>query len=286
MQDPGCPCVICGGVRRGRDTETIATVEKHGWCSLLVPGTVDFAYTVGLWHSFQIPEIVMFGLAGEHMQLWLNTCVERLRDIGWPAAEAPFTGVIEGHETMLRPVDESWRDALFGTAYRFYGGWSVPIWQLVWPDGAGRWPWNDEATVSSRTRQAFGWLPVSAHPAGSWRLVGTFGNDFPLPAEPDSWALSTRSLLAGETSPALVAFDDGTFDVLDARGYAADDLCLAYLGHTVERHPSLSAFADLPAGHVATLAKDGAWQRASLSDPQRTESTAAWRASQPLRVTG
>ncbi|MEV4622833.1 DUF4262 domain-containing protein [Asanoa sp. NPDC049573] len=281
MQDPSCPCVICGGVRRGRDASTIATVEKHGWCALLVPGTIDFAYTVGLWHSFQMPELVMFGLAGEHMQLWLNACVDRLRDIGWPADSAPFTGVIEGHETMLRPVDDSWRDALFGTAYRFYRGWPVPIWQLVWPDGAGRWPWNDEATVSSRTRQAFGWLPVAHHPRGSWRLVGTFGGSFPLPAEPDSWALTTQSLLAGTTAPALVAFDDGAFDVLDARGYDADDLCLGYLGEAVERHPTLRHFADLAAGDAAVVDAAGAWQRAPLSPDQRTTSVAAWRQAQP-----
>ncbi|MEV0716167.1 DUF4262 domain-containing protein [Asanoa sp. NPDC050611] len=284
MQDPGCPCVICSGVRRGRDAGTVSMVEKHGWCVLRVPGSFDFAYTVGLWHSFQLPELVMFGLAGEDMQVWLNTAVDRLREIGWPAAETPFTGVIEGHPTMLRPVDESWRDALFGTAYRFYGGWSVPVWQLVWPDAAGRWPWNDEATVSSRTRQAFAWLPVSSHPRGSWRLVGTHTPGFPLPAEPDSWALTTRALLAGETSPALVVFDEGAFDVLDARGYAADDLCLGYLGHAVERHPALTAFADLPDGHVATLAPDGAWQREPLSAPQRTASTAAWQNDQHPRV--
>jgi hypothetical protein len=285
VQDPDCPCTICVGVRRGRDADTISTVERHGWCVLRVPGTVDFAYTVGLWHSFHLPEMVMFGLAGEHMQLWLNAAVERLREIGWPAAEAPFTGVIEGHETMLRPVDESWRDALFGTAHRFYRGWSVPVWQLVWPDAAGRWPWNDEATLSSRTRQAFAWLPVSAHPRGSWRLVGTYAAGFPLPAEPDSWTLTTRSLLAGETEPALVAFDEDAFDVLDARGYAAADLCLGFLGHAVERHPSLTNLADLPAGHAAT-ATNGTWHRAELTADQRTASTAAWQAAQPLRVTG
>ncbi len=277
--------MICGGVPRGRDAATIATVEQHGWCSLLVPGTVDFAYTVGLWHSFQIPELVMFGLAGEHMQLWLNTCVERLREIGWPAAEAPFTGVIEGHQTMLRPVDESWRDALFGTAYRFYGGWSVPIWQLVWPDGTGRWPWNDEATPSSRTRQASAWLPVEAHPPGSWRLVGKYGNDFPLPAQPDSWTLTTRSLLAGTTEPTLVTHDDGAFDILDARGYTADDLCLGYLGQALERHPTLRQLADLPPGSTATLEPDGSWRRAPLSEDQRTTSSTAWQRNPLARVT-
>ena len=33
---------------------------------------MDFTYTVGLWHSFRRPELVMFGLGGEDMQHWLN----------------------------------------------------------------------------------------------------------------------------------------------------------------------------------------------------------------------
>lgn len=35
---------------------------------LLIPGTLDFAYTVGLWHTFRLPELAMFGLDGEGMQ--------------------------------------------------------------------------------------------------------------------------------------------------------------------------------------------------------------------------
>jgi len=263
-------------VPAGRDTGLVSTVEQHGWCALRAASSVDFAYTVGLWHSFRLPELVMFGLDGEGMQHWLDACVARVREHGWPDPAAPFAGVIDGFDTQLRPVDESWRDALFGTAHRFYAGWPVPVWQLVWPDAAGRWPWEEGATMSCRLRQASAWLPVGEHPAGG----------FPLPAQPDSWALTTRSVLDGSRPPTLVVFDDDAFDVLDERGHDADDLCLGYLGHLVLRHPVLREVGDLPAGTAAAAAPGGSWRRTTVSAGQRAASTAGWQRGEETRVTG
>jgi hypothetical protein len=241
-----------------------------------IAGTVEFAYTVGLWHTFRLPELVMFGLHGEHMQQLLNDCVAHVRRHGWPEDASPFSGVLEGFDTQLRPVDESWRDALFGTAHRFYRGWSVPVSQLVWPDAAGRWPWHEQATPSSRTRQAFAWMPVGEHPAGGWRLLGEFAGEFPLPGEPDSWALTTRSILDGVTEPTTVLFDDDAFDVLDERGHDAEDLCVTYLGNLVLRRPSLRQLGDLPNGTAAVTDGNGAWHRSTMSEQQRESSIAGW----------
>jgi len=218
----------------------------------------------------------MFGLGGQDMQNWLNTCVAVVRESGPFADGVPFPGVIDGFDTQLRPVDESWRDALFGTAYRFYRGRPVPFRQLVWPDGAGRWPWDEAATQSCRTRQAFAWLPVEAHPPGGWRLFGMFGTRFPLPAEADSWALTTRSIVDGAVTPAAVLYDEGACDVLDARGYDADDLCLALLGDLVLAHPTLRAVGDLRGGAIAVRDGDGTWSSSAASERLRAAGAAAW----------
>jgi hypothetical protein len=278
--DQPCTCVLCAKAPPGRDAGIVGAVEKHGWCVLRVGGRIEFAYTVGLTHSFGLPEIVMFGLGGQNMQHWLNTCVDIVRERGLPDAGAPFPGVIDGVDTQLRPVDGSWWDALFGTAHRFYRGMPVPVRQLVWPDGAGRWPWDEAATESSRTRQAFAWLPVDAHPPGGWRLVGTFGDGFPLPAQPDSWALTTRSIVDGGAAPTTVFLDDDVCDVLDARGHDADDLCVALLGDLVLTHPTLRDVGELRAGGVAVRGGDGTWSSSAASGRQRAASAAAWERAQ------
>ncbi|GAA2378246.1 DUF4262 domain-containing protein [Dactylosporangium salmoneum] len=275
MRDAPCPCLICTSAPRNGDAGIVKTVEEHGWCALAVPGTYDFAFTVGLRHSFNLPEIAMFGLVGEDMQQWLNTCVARVRADGWPAAEAPLAGVIDGIAVQLRPIDASWSDAFFGSLHRFYRGHPEPVWQLLWSDAAGRWPWDEQATQSSRLRQPWAWLPAAEHPDGSWRLLYEYADGFTLPAEPDAWALTSRAVAAGERAPALVVFDGGAFDVLDDRGHDADDLCVAYLGHLVRRHPTLAALGDLPDG-ITARATGGGWKRAALEEPLRHASAAAW----------
>lgn len=251
-------------------------------------GQLDFSYTIGVYHSFGAPEVVMFGLSGADMPSWLNTCVELGRDKGWPEPEQPFDGVIEGFETQLRPVHPSWYRALFGTALGFYRGVAVPVRQLVWPDRHGRWPWDETATASSRTRQAFAWLPVAEHPEGAWRLVGELGPTFPFRVGPDAWVLTTRALLEGSRSVVTVVYDQGSYDVLDERGLDADDLCVAFLGDIVRRHPHIRECADLAEGQVATVAPSdvesrGAsrWTRAFVTPVNRRTSKRAWTLAEP-----
>ncbi|MFD2763051.1 DUF4262 domain-containing protein [Micromonospora eburnea] len=277
-----CVCLICSGSAPGRDGATVARVRKSGWSVLWVAGGLDFAYTIGLWHTFRRPEVAMFGLEGQGMQLWLNEYVDHGREHGWPGENEPFHGVIEDFPTQLRPVHDSWHDALFGTAYRFYRGAAVPFQQLVWPDREGRWPWAEGATASSRNRQAFSWLPVQEHPAGGWRLVGELEPGFPFPVGPDSWALTTRGLAAGARPIARVVLEEGCYDVLDERGYRADDLCLAFLGELVRRHPHLVGCADLADGQVAVSGEGQNWSRSSLSRPDRRNSARSWKRARPI----
>jgi hypothetical protein len=276
-----CTCLICHPDPDAHAATTVETVTRFGWTALHVAGSLDFAYTVGVWHTFGQPELVMFGLTGPDMQTWLNTFVELGRDKGWPAPDEPFDGVLDGFETELRDVHPSWYRALFGTALGFYRGVAVPFRQLVWPDRHGRWPWDESATPSSRTRQAFAWQPVAEHAEGAWRLVGELGPTFPFPAGPDAWALTTRAVLAGQRPVATVTYDQGSYDVLDERGFGAEDLCLAFLGDVVRRHPQVRECADLMDGQVATARTGGGWTRAHVTAVDRRTSKRAWTLAEP-----
>jgi Domain of unknown function (DUF4262) len=276
-----CPCLICKADPAGRHDDLVETVRKHGWSPLWIAGEIGFAYTVGVWHTFGQPEIVMFGLEGPGMQLWLNTCVEVGRDQGWPPDDTPFEGVLENFPTQLRPVHPSWHEALFGAAHRFYQGTRVPVRQLVWPDRNGRWPWDEQATLSSRTRQALSWLPVDQHPMGGWRLVGELAPTFAFPFGPDSWVLTTMGILDGHATVEKVVRDQAGYDVLDGHGYGADDLCLAFLGDVVRSQPHLNDCADLVDGQTATRSADGGWERSYIAKDERRASKRCWTLAEP-----
>ncbi len=189
--------------------------------------------------------------------------------------------MIDGFETQLRDVHPSWYRALLGTALGFYRGVAVPFRQLVWPDRNGHWPRDEQATPSSRTRQAFTWLPVAEHPDGAWRLVGELGPTVPFPVGPDAWVLTTRAVLTGDRPVATVSYDQGSYDVLDDRGHAAEDLCLAFLGDVVRRHPVVRACSDLPEGQSAILSTESTWRRVHITAADRRTSKRAWTLAEP-----
>ncbi|WP_433087285.1 hypothetical protein ACQP1P_15475 [Dactylosporangium sp. CA-052675] len=97
--------------------------------------------------------------------------------------------------------------------------------------------------------------------------------------------MTTRSVLDGHRTPTLVVFDDDVFDVLDERGYDADDLCTSYLGNLVRRHPTLRNLTGIGEGSLATAGPDGTWAQSTLSAAQRTVSATGWERGNAARVT-
>ena len=63
-------------------------------------------------HSFDLPELVMFGLEPPDMQIWLNDCVRLLREHGDVPDGVPFNGVLDGFPVLLRTLDSSWKAPL------------------------------------------------------------------------------------------------------------------------------------------------------------------------------
>lgn len=136
---PSCACVLCdpaaSATFRARQRQRkywsreTAHVREHGWHVVGVGGQdiPDWAFTVGLWHSYRIPEVAMFGLELQGLMHWVNAGAAELRD---GAATEPGTllaGVIEGYEVQVQPVHVSWHRPLLGTAVGFYGQTSVPV---------------------------------------------------------------------------------------------------------------------------------------------------------------
>ncbi|MFF7993253.1 DUF4262 domain-containing protein [Kitasatospora xanthocidica] len=177
---PACPCVLCDPaasatfrarrqLSRHWSVET-AHVREYGWHVVGVGGggeVPDWAFTVGLWHSYRLPEVAMFGLEAHGLMHWVGEAAARLRDGAPTAPGTLLPGVIEDYEVRLEPVDGSWYRPLFGTAVGFYRRTEVPVVQLVWPDREHRWPSDGRATPGCRAQPSL-WLPVDEHPPGVW----------------------------------------------------------------------------------------------------------------------
>lgn len=134
------------------EQEILDAIEEHGWfctaVSDLAGATSDFAYTVGFTRTLNLPEFIIFALPAKtaHGILW---DVFRALEAGKvPEDGLHWSGLIQGYDCVLRRVHPTQviREHL-NSAMWFWGdpaerGGSLTAWQIVWPDGDGRFPWD------------------------------------------------------------------------------------------------------------------------------------------------
>ena len=121
-------------------------VEAFGWHVVMVSGGGDpgFLFTIGLWQTWQHPEILLFapgedpqGMAGR-----LQAVAQRVKAGETFEAEAFYEGLFGAHPGTFRPVAQGWYPYFLGTAMAFYEGYDFPVLQLFWPDQGGHFPWD------------------------------------------------------------------------------------------------------------------------------------------------
>jgi hypothetical protein len=152
-------------------------IAVHGWHIMAVQGakkTHRWAYTIGLWQSHGVPELVLAGCDPHDAGHYLNHVGDRLRDGEKLPYDRPFTDLTNdhGHQLMLRPVHSDWyADELITWLPRYYRE-KVPVLQLVWSDCDDNFPGEPRFRREFRNRQPMMWLPHNAHPINIWRGHG------------------------------------------------------------------------------------------------------------------
>jgi hypothetical protein len=131
-------CDNPGSTKQELLAEIREQVLRFGWSIQYVESDRNpYGYTVGL-HERGLPELLVTGLLPQPTVALLNEFAEisgqgeRLR----PGERLTF-----GHILPIEVVRVQTPDAHMDTAVAFYGR-QFPALQLVWADGAGRWPWS------------------------------------------------------------------------------------------------------------------------------------------------
>jgi hypothetical protein len=134
-----------------------AGVDEHGWYVIKVDADDDgpgFAYTIGLYRTFEHPELICVGLRPDVMHAMLEGCVELIRSGQRLPVDTPFAGILDDHDVRLREVHaKETCDQHLGYAIWFHGGRAFPVLQLVWPDKQGVFPGEPDAHPGLATQQ-------------------------------------------------------------------------------------------------------------------------------------
>jgi hypothetical protein len=125
-------------------------VEEHGWAAEPVKPVEEpdprpgHTYTIGFPTHFDRPEVVIFGLAPVAARGLLGLIADQYA----AGVELPmgvvFVGLLENDlRSALLTVDVEAHAELVPGAVDFHGGTGFGLSQFVWPDRAGRLPWDD-----------------------------------------------------------------------------------------------------------------------------------------------
>jgi hypothetical protein len=126
-------------------------IARHGVAIVSVGAARDapaFSYTVGLSDD-GLPELLVTGLPPEVAQPVLNDLAVRLRRDGALPVSEPLADVFAGMPAVLQEVPFARCAAYVRVAADRRQG-PLRVLQLIWPDAAGRFPW--EAGYDQRFR--------------------------------------------------------------------------------------------------------------------------------------
>lgn len=136
----------------------LAKVEKFGWhCTSVIPrggeNTPRFTYSVGLYQSYSQPEFIIFGLESKVAYSLLDALADAAAAGAMYPLDKPCSELIKGYDCVFVEVPRHrFNDYVFSALW-FYAEVQFPLYQLVWPDKDGRYPWNEAYLDDPQHRQ-------------------------------------------------------------------------------------------------------------------------------------
>lgn len=113
----------------------------------------EYSYTVGMWHSFEQPEVVVFGLPKDVADELLNALADDAAEGKTFLAGSKHDGVLVGYPARFLGVPAEQATTHLPLVAWAYEDAATPAVQLVWPDKQGRWPWDPDVRQGFAAQQ-------------------------------------------------------------------------------------------------------------------------------------
>lgn len=127
------------------DLRLMADVAQHGFHLVVSAGggdAVAHAFSVGLFRSWDHPEVAIFGLPAEALAGALARVASLVRRGDRFEHGDVADGIVEGRPVAFRRIGPRHYAAHLGQAVWYHGGMRFPALQAVWADAAGHFPWD------------------------------------------------------------------------------------------------------------------------------------------------
>jgi hypothetical protein len=123
-------------------------VRDYGWHCVNVieeDGCPPWSYSIGFYETFGFPELIVIGRSRATAQYILKIIADRLERNESPDLTLPNISIVPGVMCLFREVLPRYYADYVGFALWFYRKRKFPMYQVVWSNSQGLYPWNAEA---------------------------------------------------------------------------------------------------------------------------------------------
>jgi hypothetical protein len=143
-----------------------SNVNEFGWHCVNViedDGHPPWSYTIGLYETWEHPELIIIGRSRATSHEMLKTLSNNIELNSLPNLSDPDGHLLLGMKCNFVEVNPRYYSDYVGFALWYYRKRKFPLYQVVWPNSDGLYPWDPAAARCFKE-----WQPVlEAAPVGS-----------------------------------------------------------------------------------------------------------------------
>lgn len=127
--------------------QTKTNIAKYGLQVIMVSGSAyspSFAYSIGLFETYNQPEVICFGLPEKLGHEIINDVADLLKSGETIKTYTNYDNIFKNSRAEFLPVDNRNIDDYFGAALNYYDTTKFPALQLVWTDRNDKFPWESD----------------------------------------------------------------------------------------------------------------------------------------------
>jgi Domain of unknown function (DUF4262) len=114
-----------------------------------------WSFSIGFYETWEFPELIIFGRSRATARHILNTIAIGLDDNHRPDLSTTTDTLIPGAKCLFLEVLERYYQDYVGFALWYYRKRKFPLYQIIWPNSDGLYPWSPSATKAVKE-----WQPV------------------------------------------------------------------------------------------------------------------------------
>lgn len=127
------------------DRQLLSDIQEYGWhvVKVMADGTEPgFSYSIGIYKSLGLPEIVIVGLPSDLAHQLINLIGSDLKKGKSYQSGDYYDDIIENYKCYMLEVEKSRFKEYFGYGTWYYKGDNFPVLQCIYPSKDNIYPWD------------------------------------------------------------------------------------------------------------------------------------------------